>query len=551
MGRSPDEPVTRSIAREIARREQLKALLAGSIARLGRNYVIALEVVNAESGDTMAREQIAVASQEEVLSALGTAVAGMRESLGESLASVKRFDAPLARATTSSLEALNAYSLALDHGSVNPRPEAIPHLRRAIELDPDFALALAFMATVYSNNGQTALASDFARRAFELRDRVSERERYFIAFRYYRDATQDWEKALDLARSWTATYPREAFAFNSLGTAYMRFGQNEAAIEPFRTAMRLDRSFQPPYANLTTTLIALNRYDEAAQVIEYARAQGIEFSSARRHSYTLAFIAGDAAKMREALEPALEARDATAMGWQAHTSAFAGQVTAAHDRFQRGIQMAIQQGLREVAAQMTAEDAEVHALAGQCGDTRRELAEAVALSRDNYTLERGSRAIAFCGDEGETTTLSRELTRQFPESVLTTRVALPITSAALALAQNAPARTLSLLESVRPYESAQRAELWPAYLRGLAHLQLKAGADAATEFQSVIDRRGEDPESQLFPLAHLGLARAKLLTSDTAAARRFYARFLELWRDADAALPALVSARQEQQRCCL
>ena len=211
MQRSPSEGITRALARQIAQREQLKALVAGSIASLGRHYVVGLEAVNAESGDVMAREQVEVASKEEVLTSLGAAVSRLRRKLGESLASIQRYDVPLPQATTPSLEALQAYALALDQGRINNQQlEAIPHLKRAIELDPNFALALAQLSGTYANTWQSALAPEWSRKAFELRDRVSERERYFISWRYYRDATQAWDKALELARSWTAAYPRES-----------------------------------------------------------------------------------------------------------------------------------------------------------------------------------------------------------------------------------------------------------------------------------------------------------------------------------------------------
>jgi eukaryotic-like serine/threonine-protein kinase len=205
MNRSPDERVTRLVAREIAQREQLKALLAGSIAPLGRNYVLAVEAINALNGDVMAREQIEAQGKEQVLTALGGIASRLREKLGESLASIQKFDVSLPRATTPSLEALHAYALALDEGRVNPRLEAIPHLKRAIELDSNFALALALLSGVYANTNQTSLAPELSRRAFALRDRVSERERFFISWRYYRDAAQAWDKALELAQSWTAT----------------------------------------------------------------------------------------------------------------------------------------------------------------------------------------------------------------------------------------------------------------------------------------------------------------------------------------------------------
>src|SRR5512138_66620 len=222
MERSPEERITRALARDIARREQLKALISGSIASLGRNYVIALEAINADTGDIMAREQAEATSKEQVLTSLGAASTRLRERLGESLASVQKFDAPLPRATTPSLDALHAYSLALSDGREVPRLESIPQLKRAIELDPTFAMAHAQLSAVYANTGQSALAPTYSKRAFELRDRVSERERFFISWRYYRDAVQAWDKALELTRSWTATYPREVTAFNSLGAALIR-----------------------------------------------------------------------------------------------------------------------------------------------------------------------------------------------------------------------------------------------------------------------------------------------------------------------------------------
>src|SRR4029079_12660585 len=213
--------------------------------------------------------------------------------LGESLASVQKFDTPLPRATTPSLDALHAYSLALFEGREGPRLEAIPHLKRAIELDPTFAMAYAQLSAVYANTGQSALAPAFSRRAFELRDRVSDRERFFISWRYYRDAVQAWDKALELAQLWTLTYPREVAAFNSLGVAYIHAGQYERAIEPFQQALRLDPKFMPLYSNLAGAYMALNRYDDARGMLDRAAARGVEFGGGHRIAYLLAFIAGD------------------------------------------------------------------------------------------------------------------------------------------------------------------------------------------------------------------------------------------------------------------
>jgi eukaryotic-like serine/threonine-protein kinase len=549
MERSPDERLTRTVAREIARREQVKAMLTGSIARLGNNYVLALEASNVETGDVMAREQAEAASKEQVLTSLGTATSRLREKLGESLASIKKFDVPLPRATTPSLEALHAYSLALYEGREVPRLEAIPHLRRALELDPTFAMAHAQMSGVYANTGQSALAPAYSQKAFELRDRVSERERFFISWRYYRDAAQAWDKALDLARSWTATYPREAFAFNGLGTAFLRHGQFEQSVQPFREAIRLDQRFIPAYSNLAASLLALNKLEEAKAILQQAADQRLDFIGARRLSYYIAFLEGDSKTMARQLELSVGVRETNAaFGWQAHASASSGRMSDAHEQFRQGIQMSLQGDFQEVAAQLTMEDAEIHAIVGQCADARHEVPVGLELSRDNLTLERASRVLALCGVEREAMNLSNELAKRFPEATLTLRVSLPVTAAALALQRHDAAQALDALEPVRPYDRVPSGEFWPSYLRGQAYLQQKNGQAAATQFQSILDRRGEVPGSVLYPLAHLGLARAAVLTGDTARARKAYEDLLSRWKEGDADLQLLKDLRLEHSR---
>ena len=545
MERSPDERITRALAREIARRERLKALLAGSISSLGRNYVLALESVNAETGDVMAREQVEAASKEEVLTALGTATSKLREKLGESLASIQEHDVPLPRATTPSLDALHAYSLALYEGREVPRLESIPHLKRAIELDPTFAMAQAQLSAVYANTGQSALAPEFSRKAFELRDRVSERERFFISWRYYRDAILAWDQALELAKSWTAAYPREAFAFNSLGAALIRLGQFDQSVEPFRTAIRLDPRFVPSYGNLAASLLAVNRPAEARATLQQAAERQLDFAGARRLSYLVAFVEGDTETMVREFEASVGLRETnSAFGWQAHTLAYGGQVHSAHEQFRRGIQMAGQGDFDEVAAQLTMEDAETHAIVGQCLEARNEASAGMALSRDNQTLERASRALAICGTEASD--ITSELAKRFPEATLTMRVSLPVTAAALAIQQGEAPRAIELLEPVRPYDHAPSAEFWPNYLRGQAYLLLKDGPAAVAQFRTILDRRGEVPTSMLYPLASLGLARASILANDTAAARKAYDDFLGAWSEGDENLRLLQEARRER-----
>jgi len=546
MARSPDERITRALARDIARREQLKALISGSIASLGRNYVIALEAVNADTGDVMAREQAEATSKEQVLTSLGAASTRLRERLGESLASVQKFDAPLPRATTPSLDALHAYSLALSDGREVPRLESIPQLKRAIELDPTFAMAHAQLSAVYANTYQSALAPAYSKRAFELRDRVSERERFFISWRYYRDAVQAWDKGLELARSWTAAYPREAFAFNSLGAALIRFGDFEASVEPFQQAIRLDPKFVPAYGNLAASLLALDRATEARAVLQDAAAKQLDFAGARRLSYLLAFVRGDSATMARELEASLGAGETNAAGWQAQASAFEGHIRQAHDEFGRGIESARRGNFNEVAAQLTIEDAVVHAIVGQCREARNEVSAGLALSRDNGTLEHAGRALAICGAERDALELSGELAKGFPEAIFTNRLAIPVTAAAVAIQRGDGARALELLEPLRRFDHAPSAEFWPVYLRGQAYLQLKNGPAAAAEFRNVIAHRGEVPASMLYPLSHLGLARASALANDTETARKSYEQFLTIWKTADAELGVVNQARSEQ-----
>ena len=533
MQRPADERITRAIAREVARREQLKALVAGSIASLGSHYVLALEAIDVETGEVLAREQVEVPAKEQVLALLGSITARLREKLGESLALIERFDAPLAQATTGSLDALHAYSLALDQGRMVPRLEAVPHLQRAIELDPNFAMAMALLSGVYANNGRSADAPAYSRRAFELRDRVSERERFFISWRYYIDAEQAWDKALELSLSWTKTYPRESFAFNSLGIASAAFGQHQPATAAFEEALRLDSHFLPPRGNLAGSLIALNRFDQANASVQESITRGGETSGFRRTAYLLAFLRNDPQALTHELDMVRRtSRAMWAPALEARTSAFSGRTQASHALYQRAVKAAIGERFHELAAQWTMEDAELHAIARHCDDARREIAAGLALNRDNFTLERAGRAHALCNDD-EASQLSEELRVRFPNATLTARIHRPVIAAALAVNQGDFARAIRLLDPVKPYDHAPAAEFWPAYLRGEAYLGLRDGPAAAAQFQSIAEHRGEAPTSPLYALAYRGIARAAALTGDGAKARMSYETFFALWNSSD------------------
>ena len=549
MQRSPDEPVTRSIAREIAQREQLKALLAGSITRLGGNYALTLEAIDAGSGDVLAREQAEAAGKEQVLTSLGAAASRLREKLGESLASIEKFDVPLPRATTTSLDALHAYALALERGQAVPRLETIPHLKRAIELDPTFALAYAALSSVYSNNGQSALAPPFSRRAFELRDRVSERERFFISWRYYWDAERSVDEALDLARSWTESYPHEAFAFNSLGLAFAALGDFEQAAGAWGEARRLDAGFSVVYGNLALALRALNRTAEARAVLQVAADKGIDFGNVRPVAYSLAFLEGDEAAMAKVVEQSVGASGVgAAFGWRAHVLAYRGRVSAAHEEFGRDIRSSERGGLSQTAAQLTLQDAEIHALAGQCREALDEAAAGLELNREFFVLVRASRTLALCGAAVGASDLLKDLSERFPRATLLRRVHGPVVAALIALRRGEPARAIEQLDAVRPYDNAREADLWPAYLRGRAYSQLKDWPAAANEFRRLLDHRGVEPSSLLHPFAQLGLARAYAAAGRIAEARTAYQTLFDVWKDADPDLSLLKEARAEYRR---
>jgi serine/threonine protein kinase/tetratricopeptide (TPR) repeat protein len=518
MQRDADERITADLAREIARRQQLKALVTGSIASRRGQYVVTLEAVDAGTAGTIAREQAVVTSEDRVLRALGGAAARLRSQLGESLASVQRFDTPLPQATTTSLEALHAFALAHDEGRLTPRVEAIPHLQRAIELDPGFAMALAALSGVYRNTGRSAEAPAFSRRAFELRDRVSERERFVISWRYYVDAAQAWDQALELSASWTRTYPREAAAFNSLGLASAAFGDHPRAVSAFLEAIRLDPAFIPPHGNVVGSLIASNRYGDAKARLAEAQQRGIGFITVRRMAYLLAFIEQDAPAMARELELARKSSEAASAAlWEARVAAFRGQHREAHDLFQRAVQAASAGQATELAAQWTTEDAEVHAVAGDCDAARGEATAALAMSRDNFTLERAGRTLALCGDAAAAR-LTEELRTRFPEATLTLRLHLPVIAAAAALRRGEPARAIELLEPVAPYDHAPSAEFWPMYLRGEAYLQMKNGRAAAEQFRTILARRGQAPTSPIYALAGRQLPAAETLVAGAASA---------------------------------
>jgi serine/threonine protein kinase/tetratricopeptide (TPR) repeat protein len=536
MKRSPEERLTRTLAREICERDALTALIAGSISNLGRNYVIALEAID-RTGDVLAREQVEAEDKERVLTALSGAASRLRAKLGESLGSIRKFASPLPDSTTPSLEALKAHAAGFDLLGTGKPFEAIPLFKRAIELDPDFASAYLTLGLAYMQTGQSELQIQAMLKAHELRDRASQREKLRIEY-FYANVTGDSDREMEALEMFLRYYPLEATDRNNLGVAYAKLGQFEKAVREYQESMRISPNRVNAFRNEAAALIRLNRFDEAEETVRQALKR--RFDSVRLHSalYAVAFVRGDAAGMKQQIDWASgRPEEYEAYQWQASAAAFHGDFGRASDLLRRGTDLALLRELKEPAAQMIVADALNHAIAGECREVRKRGVPALALSRAQSTLERLGIALALCGDPGEAQAMAAELLQRFPRSTMGSQVSAPLIRAAIALQQAAPAKALGELQSPKPFERA--AQFWPAHLRGQAYLTLGKGAEAAAEFRRILEHRGEDPLSPLYPLAHLGLSRAAALAGDRANSQKAQDEFLALWKGADSELPVL------------
>ncbi|MGE5834083.1 MAG: protein kinase domain-containing protein [Acidobacteriota bacterium] len=547
MGRSPDERLTKDIGREICQRQGLKAMLVGSIASLGTQYVVTLEAINAQTGDAIAREQSTAANKEQVLRALGDAALQLRKTLGESLQSIQKFAAPVEQATTSSLDALKAFSLGVEQQLSGKYLEAIPFLRRATEIDPNFAVAYARLSSMYYNSGMHDLSADASRKAYALRDRVSERERLYIAAGYYDNVTGDVEKYLETLELWKRTYPNQASPPNNLALKYIELGRFDRAAEEAREAIRLNPNSASGYSLLASALVGLNRFDEAKVVIGQALSLKLDTSAMHRTLYRIAFVQGDATAMQEQITWAKGRPDEyLAQTWQAETAAFSGQLRRAREFSSQAFELAERRDLKDVAAQIAAGAAVRDALLGNCRQAKEQTTKALAISQSQLTMVTAGHALAACGEHSRAQTLTSELAKRFPTDTLVNTVSLPLVHAQVDMQRSNPARAVELLETARPYEGSALLQI--AYLRGQAYVDLRRGADGAAEFQKILDHKGLQAAFPFYPLAHVGLARASVLAGDTTKARKAYQDFFALWKDADVDIPILQQARREYDK---
>ena len=548
MRRSPDERITTDIAREICQRQGLKALITGLITPLGSHYAITLEATDSRTGDTLARVQVEAGKKEQVLQALSEAASRLRGGLGESVRSIRKFDALLEH-TTTSLEALRAYSLGLHERIRGNVPEAISFYRHAIELDPNFVFAYAALAFIYSNTRQSGLTAEYATRAYELRDRVSERERLSIMALYYGQVTGELNKRIEVLRLHQESYPRDAGPHSNLAATYNSVGQFEQAVEESRTAIRLSTRGAARYAVLGNALIHLNRFPEAGEVYRQALEQQLDSVSFHQGLFRMAFANGDGPPVEPQLEWAEGKKlEYNGLDWQAEAAASRGQWRRSVEYSRRAMDAASRSEAADLAAGFAVQTALRGAAVGKCADVKTAASQALSIERNPISFTRGALALAWCGEARDAAPLIDEMSRRYPAHVIVNEIWLPVIRAAMDLRLGSAERAVESLKPAQRYEAA--AEFWPQYLRGQAYLDLQKPNEAEAEFRKIIDHRGQDLLSPLYSLARFALARAAARKGDTAGARKSYQDFLAQWKDADPDLPVLIEAKKalEDQR---
>jgi tetratricopeptide (TPR) repeat protein len=549
MGRRPDEKVTKELGEEICMRQNLKAFVTGSITKFGEIYVLMLEAINARNNESLGREFEQVNSREEVLNALTRAAAGLRERLGESLSSIEKFNVPSESITTSSLEALKIFVLGREQ-IVNGRQfEAIPFYKKALELDPEFALAYTELAVVYRNTDQWKLAADMTRKAFELREAVSESEKLRITYYYHNFVNGELDKAIDTLELWRNTYPNFVVSYVSLSDSMERIGQSEKAVAFASEGIRIDPNYATIYMNLVESLVSLGRYGEAKETCKTAFDRKLDGTYFHLFPLMIAFIEKDQAAIQSNLRW-FAGRDDEHLAFdvQARAAAVKGQWRVAQDFSRRSVDLATHTNALEVAGKYAAEQAVRIVFWSSptslpSNDDSRLRSVLRAQTNKALSLEKGQMvvltvalALAVAGQSDEATSLLDELLAARPKDTLLKHLWAPTIKAAVWLQAGKVKEAIEELEITERLEKA--GEFVPQYLRGLALLKLARNDDAAREFDKILSFRGEAPLSSLYSLAHLGKARA--LKDKTE-----YERFFDLWKDADKDMPALVAAKAE------
>ncbi|HLM80281.1 MAG TPA: protein kinase [Terriglobales bacterium] len=548
MGRPTNERITVDVGRELCLRTGSKALLGGAISSLGSHYLLAVNAVACNSGDTLAKEQVDAASKEDVLKALSRAATSLRAKLGESLPSVQKFDVPI-EATTFSLEALKNYSMGITVGREKGDAPSIPFLKRAIELDPNFPMAYAGLSVRYGNLGQPSLALEYATKAYGLRDRVTEREKLRISATYFR-ATGELEKESQTYELWIANYPRDFVPHGNLGTIYSSIGQNEKALAEYQEGVRLAPDNVVGYGNLGSTYFGLNRLDEAKATFDQAMARKLDDGGLRVGMYSLAFLRGDSAQMEQqvAWGAGKPGDEDLLLSAQSDTEAYYGRLSKARDFSRRAVDSAVRADSKEAAALWQANAALREAELGDTASAKQGVTAALALSPGRDVKEVAALALARIGDTPQATALVGELQKSYASNALLKLYWLPTINAAIELSKGNSSQVLVYLEAAAPYELQSATTinyLYPAYVRGQAYLLAHNGTAAVAEFQKLLDHRGIVLNFVTGALAHLQLGRAYAMAGDAAKAKSAYQDFFALWKDADPDIPILKEAKAE------
>jgi tetratricopeptide (TPR) repeat protein len=548
MGQKPDAKLTPEIGRELCQRTESAAAIEGSIAKLADEYVIGLNAVNCHTGEVLAREQITSEDKAHVLAALGKAARDMRGKLGESHATLGKYNIPLEQATTPSLEALQAYSLGRKTLNRGDYSAAVPLFQRAIRLDPDFAMAYASLGQSYANLGETSLASENTKKAYELRERVSEREKFYIESHYYNNFTGDLEKARQVYDLWAQTYPRDFFPLGNLGDIYRILGQYDKSVVEGRESFRLAPD-GINYGHLVIFNIYLNRLEEARAIAEEALTKKLDSPEVHFHQYRLAFLQNDTAGMAQQVTWAMgkPAVEDVLLVFEADTAAYSGRLGKAQELSRRAAASAERAEEKETAANYEADAALREALFGNAVEARQRAAAALALSTGRDVQYLAALTLAFAGDAARVQALADDLGKRFPEDTVVQFNYLPTVHAQLALDRNDSSKAIEALQTAGPYELGGifNAALYPIYVRGNAFLAAHQGSEAAAEFQKILDHRGIVLNEPIGALAHLQIGRAYAMQGDTAKARTAYQDFLTLWKDADPDIPIFIAAKSE------
>lgn len=553
MGQEPDVKLTAEIAQELCRRTGSAAVLEGSIAQIGTQYLLTVRAANCTNGKSLASTEAEAGDKNHVLDALGKTASDIRTKLGESLSTVQKFDMPLEQATTPSLEALEAFSRGR-RMSATEFAAGIPLFKQAIELDPNFALAYAWLGRTYADIGEPDAAVGYIRKAYELRDRTSEAERYFIAANFHLQVTGNMENAQQTCELWIQAYPRAEVPHAFLSALILPiFGRYEKAVDEAEVAIRVNPDFSIPYFPLMYNYIALGRLDEAKAAYEQALKHKFDGTFYSPALYQIAFLENDAALVQQTAAAADQSGiEDEVLGLEAEAAAYSGKLKDARGLSKRAMDSAERAGEKETAATYSAMSALREALFGNADAARQRATLAIARSTSVDVQYGAALALAYAGDGGRAKALAQDLEKRFPENTIWQFSYLPTLRAKLAISRGNAAEALESLTAAAPYELGQMTAftypwtaLYPVYVRGEAYLAAHQGAEAAAEFEKILDHRGVVVIEPIGALAHLQIGRAYAMRGDTTKAKTAYQDFLALWKDADPDVPILKQAKAE------